>query len=371
MIYSLQARPTWLLSTGPRIAVDTEIFVELSASREVEALERAAALYRDEFLAGLHVPVDPFSHWLAAERQRWSTLRLHLQSRLSLAQAEAGRLEEAAASARLVTELDPLSEPGHRLLMQLLARSGQRAAALQQYERCREILQQELGVAPEAETAQLVDAIRSGALAPETAASPGADVQGPATDPVPPAKPSIVVLPFANLSGDRGRDYFVEGLVEDITVAPGRESWLFVIAGPSAQAALVNGDDLPAIAARLGIRYVLKGSVRIDGDDVIFVAQLADAAGGVQLWSERFQDRLDNVFALQERLTTKVAAMIAPARKSAEVDRAQHKPTKSPTAYDLYPIRPCTMHARLITQDDELLLQVEVPRWLKAIGISI
>ncbi len=74
--------------------------------------------------------------------------------------------------------------------------------------------------------------------------------------------------------------------MEDITVALGRESWLFVIAGPSAQAALVNGDDLPAIAAKLGIRYALKSSsVRVDGDDVILVAQLADAAGGVQLWS--------------------------------------------------------------------------------------
>lgn len=324
------------LSTGSRIAVDTETFVDLSASHEVEALERAAALHRDEFLAGIHVPADLFSHWLAAERERWSSLRLDLQGRLSLAQAEAGRLEEAAASARVVTELDPLGESGYRLLMRLLARSGQRAAALKQYERCREILQQELGVAPEAETVQLVDAIRSGVFTPQSAASAGANAPTPAAAPDPPAKPSIVVLPFANLSGERGRDYFVEGLVEDITVALGRESWLFVIAGPSAQAALADRDDLPAIAARLGVRYALKGSVRIDGDDVIFVAQLADAVAGVQLWSERFQERLDNVFALQERLTTKVAAMIAPALKSAEVDRAQHKPTKSLTAYDLY-----------------------------------
>lgn len=324
------------LSTGPGIALDTEMFLDLSASHEVEALERAAALHRGEFLAGLHVPADPFSHWLAAERERWSSLRLDLQGRLSLAQAEAGRLEAAAASARVVTELDPFGESGYRLLMRLLAGAGQRAAALKQYERCREILQQELGVAPEAETVQLADAIRSGAFTPQTAASAGADVSAPAAAPAPPAKPSIVVLPFANLSGERGRDYFVEGLVEDITVALGRESWLFVIAGPSAQAALADRDDLPAIAARLGVRYALKGSVRIDGDDVIFVAQLADAAAGVQLWSERFQERLDNVFALQERLTTKVAAMIAPAMKSAEVDRAQHKPTKSLTAYDLY-----------------------------------
>ncbi|MBR2816468.1 MAG: winged helix-turn-helix domain-containing protein [Reyranella sp.] len=324
-----------MLAGGDGISVDTETFLDLSASAEIEDLERAGGLYRGELLAGLHVEADPFERWLGAERQKWLGVQLELQNRLAMIQAKVGRLAEAIASAQRVVELDPLNEPAHRLLMQLLARSEQRAAALRQYEQCREILHQELGVAPETKTVQLADIIRSGA--------PAAEIVPPLTKTsrsdrgeARPDKPSIVVLPFANLSGDPDRDYFVEGLVDDISVALGRESWLFVLAGPSAQALKAVAGDLSTISTKLGVRYVLKGSVRIAGDDVVLVAQLTDAQRAVQIWSERFRDRIDNIFALQERLTTRVAAMIAPALKSVEVDRARRKPTNNLTAYDLY-----------------------------------
>lgn len=324
-----------MLAGGDGISVDTETFLELSASSAIEDLKRAGRLYRGELLAGLHVDADPFERWLGAERHRWLGVQLELQNRLATIQADTGRLAEAIASARLVVELDPMNEPAHRLLMRLLARSEQRAAALKQYERCREILQQELGVAPETKTVQLADTIRSGALAAEIVPPP-AETSRSGRSEAGSDKPSIVVLPFANLSGDPDRDYFVEGLVDDISVALGRESWLFVLAGPSAQALKATADDLSTISAKLGVRYVLKGSVRIAGDDVVLVAQLTDAQRAVQIWSERFHDRIDNIFSLQERLTTKVAAMIAPALKSVEVDRARRKPTNNLTAYDLY-----------------------------------
>jgi TolB-like protein len=151
-----------------------------------------------------------------------------------------------------------------------------------------------------------------------------------------PDKPSIAVLPFVDLSRKRGRDYFIHGLMEDITVALGREKWLFVIASPSAAAAGDASTDPRDIGAKLGIRYLLRGSVRIDGRQVLFVVQLHDAVRGGHIWSERFQDQLDNLFAVQNRLTAKVAAMIAPALVSVEVERAIHKPTGSRTARDLY-----------------------------------
>lgn len=151
-----------------------------------------------------------------------------------------------------------------------------------------------------------------------------------------PDKPSIVVLPFLNLSGDTMQDYFVEGLVDDLAVALGREKWLFVIAGPSARAFKGEQDDPRAIAARLGVRYVLRGSFRREGDQVRIVVHLTDALHGQQIWSERFEDRVDKVFDMQDRLATQVAAMIAPALRSTEIERAQRKPTASLTAFDLY-----------------------------------
>src|SRR5262249_40071564 len=96
------------------------------------------------------------------------------------------------------------------------------------------------------------------------------------------------------------------------------------------------GLDARETGARLGVQYVLKGSARIDGGQLLVVVQLIDAAAGRHVWSGRFQDQMDNLFALQDRLTTKVAAAIAPALMAAEVERALHKSTGSLTAFDLY-----------------------------------
>jgi TolB-like protein len=168
------------------------------------------------------------------------------------------------------------------------------------------------------------------------------DTKGPApsvaaSGPPPlPDKPSIVVLPFQNLSGDTTQDYFVDGLVDDLTVALGREKWLFVIAGPSARTFKSPEADLGEIAAKLGVRYVLRGSFRRIADQVRIVVQLTDALTGQQVWSERFEDMVDNVFDMQDRLATQVAATIAPALRSTEIERAQRKAPSSLSAFDLY-----------------------------------
>ena len=337
------------MSRSDSIVLDIETFEALSQSAEIDDLQRATELYRGDFLSGLQIAVEPFERWLTIERQRLFAKRLDLQHRLALARASGGSTDEAIGTARGLVDLDPLSEPGHRLLMQLLARGGQRAAALKQYDQCKGILREELDVAPEAETTRLAELIRSGDFARDEGgvasipAAPGlsagdTDSRGSiagagraAAD-----KPSIVVLPFANLSSDLSQDYLVQGLVDDITVALGREGWLFVIDGSSAQTLKDRSLDAREVGRKLGVQYVLKGSVRIDGGDVIFVVQLSDSVRGVHVWSERFHDKLDNVFALQQRLTTRAAGMIAPALKSFEIDRALHKPTTNLTAFDLY-----------------------------------
>jgi DNA-binding SARP family transcriptional activator len=335
-----------LLAPSDRWATDVAAFEAACESRRLADLERASALCRDQFLAGLQIAVEPFNDWLTLERQRLTALRLDLLQRLAQARAEAGDTEAAFAAARQLNALDPLREEGHRLLMRLLAASGNRSAALKQHDHCTQILRDELGIAPEAETERLAEAIRAGratSSASSEAASPAATqpaavgvTSAAATGPPLPDKPSIVVLPFANLSGDAGQDYFVDGLVEDITVALGRETWLFVIASPSAFALRDRTADTREVAAKLGVRYVLRGSVRRDGNRVRIVVQLTDAATGAQIWSDRVEDEADNVFAMSDRLMTQVAALIAPALRSVEIERAQRKPTGSLTAFDLY-----------------------------------
>ena len=151
-----------------------------------------------------------------------------------------------------------------------------------------------------------------------------------------PDKPSIVVLPFANLSGDASQDYFAEGIVEDISIALGRFSWLFVIA--SSAVSLYKGRtlDLRQVGMELGVRYALCGSIRKDSSRVRIVVQLADTSLGGHLWADRMEGKLDNIFEMQDRVASQVAAAITPTLWSVEIKRAQHKPTESLDAYDLY-----------------------------------
>ena len=125
-------------------------------------------------------------------------------------------------------------------------------------------------------------------------------------------------------------------MVEDITVALGRWSWLFVIASSSAFAYKGRLVDVRQVGVELGVRYVLTGSVRKAGRPVRITVQLSDASDGVQIWAHRFEGRLDTIFDLQDQVATHAAAMIAPALRSVEMQRAQRKPTDNLSAYDLF-----------------------------------
>jgi TolB-like protein/DNA-binding CsgD family transcriptional regulator/Flp pilus assembly protein TadD len=151
-----------------------------------------------------------------------------------------------------------------------------------------------------------------------------------------PDKPSIVVLPFVNLSGDVDQEYFADGIVEDITIALGRFAWLFIISSNSAFAYKGRTIDVRQVGVDLGVRYVLTGSVRKDEQRLRISAQLCDAADGGQIWADRFEGGLDSVFRLQDEVTARVTAMIAPTLRLIEVGRAQRKPTDNLTAHDLF-----------------------------------
>ncbi len=151
-----------------------------------------------------------------------------------------------------------------------------------------------------------------------------------------PDKPSIVVLPFANLSEETSNDYFADGMVEEITMALGRLPWLFVIASSSAFTYKGRTTDVRQVGADLGVRYVLQGSVRKDGSRVRIAVQLTDASSGQQVWSERLDGDLQEVFALQDEIATQLSARIAPTLRSQEIERARRKSTTNLTAYDLF-----------------------------------
>jgi adenylate cyclase len=151
-----------------------------------------------------------------------------------------------------------------------------------------------------------------------------------------PDKPSIAVLPFQNMSGDPEQEYFSDGIVEDIITALSRFKSLFVIARNSSFTYKGKAVDVKQVGRELGVRYVLEGSVRKAASKVRITGQLIDATTGAHLWADRFDGPLDDIFALQDRVTSSVVATIAPRLEQAEIDRSERKPTESLDAVDLY-----------------------------------
>jgi adenylate cyclase len=151
-----------------------------------------------------------------------------------------------------------------------------------------------------------------------------------------PDKPSIAVLPFANMSGDPEQEYFADGMVEEIITALSRIRWLFVIARNSSFTYKGKAVDVKRVARELGVRYVLEGSVRKAGGLVRITAQLIEATTSTHLWADRFDGALEKIFELQDDVAFSVAGVIESAVQAAEIKRSADRPTSDLTAYDLY-----------------------------------
>jgi TolB-like protein len=162
------------------------------------------------------------------------------------------------------------------------------------------------------------------------------DIAGQNSVPTLPDSPSIAVLPFRNLSGDTGQDYFADGVVEDIITALSRIRWLFVIARNSSFTYKGRTVDEKQVGRELGVRYVVEGSVRQSESRVRITGQLVDATTGTHIWAERFEGTLDNIFELQDQIATSIVGAIASQLERAEIERARRKPTGNLSAYDHY-----------------------------------
>jgi TolB-like protein/Tfp pilus assembly protein PilF len=151
-----------------------------------------------------------------------------------------------------------------------------------------------------------------------------------------PDKPSIAVLSFQNLSDDPEQEYFADGMVEDIITGLSRSKLLFVISRNSSFTYKGKAVDIKQVSRELGVRYVLEGSVRKAGKRIRVTGQLIDASTDAHIWADKFDSDLEDIFDLQDRLTSSVIGAISPQLERAEIERARRKPTESLQAYDYY-----------------------------------
>ena len=189
-----------------------------------------------------------------------------------------------------------------------------------------------------------------------------------------PDRPTIAVLPFVNMSGDKEQEYFADGISEDIITALSKLRWFFVIARNSSFTYKGKAVHLKQVAEELGVGYVLEGSVRKGGDRVRITAQLNDVATGSHIWAERYDRALADVFAVQDEITEAIVAAIEPQLYAAENFRAQRKPPDSMDAWDL--VMRGLSHYWRVTRQDHVVAQALLekatavdPNYGQALGV--
>jgi TolB-like protein len=304
------------------VSADIIRFDALKNGTDAAGLAAAAELARGDFLDGIAIREPAFTEWLAVERKRFGgelrKIRLRLAA-MALAQKDAA---SALTHAEAILRHDALDEEAHRYKLQALATLGRKAEALKDHQAFAALLKAELGTGPEPATIDLVTALKS---------SPPPSIAAPGT-----ARPSIAVMPFANLSPDPEQSYFADGMADELITALSRLPWLTVMSRGATFAFKDKPIDARQAGQEFSVGYVIEGSVRKAGSMVRITGQLIDTETGVTIWGAHFDGSLEKVFEFQDQVTAKVLGAIQPRLEHAELERSRRKPTLSLDAYDYY-----------------------------------
>jgi len=341
-----------------RVDVDVHNFERNLDRASPAALNAALDIYQGSFLEGFTSSEDVFEEWAVAQRARLHERACNALAQLCTHHEAREELDEALAKATRLVALDPGREEAHQTIMRMHAHAGRQSMALRQYQACADTLRLTLDVEPGAETRRLRDDIKAAASVAPSITRPV--LQAPETSAFSPPssfarKLKIAVLPFAGMTSDGDEDYFVNGINEDIVTALTRNRWLTVIGHNMTMTHKGKPENLLRAARELGARYVVEGSVRRAGRRVRISARLVDTQSGDHIWSERYDRELEDIFELQDEITTTIAAVIEPALSIHESRRAQYKPTGNLDAWDSYYLGLSAMYR--FTHEDNLTAQ--------------
>jgi TolB-like protein/DNA-binding SARP family transcriptional activator len=346
--------------------VDALAILEASADAAADT-SNLVQPYSERLLEDLDGITPSFDQWLTGERTRFEDrVRKILEGELDRLTEQNAKPEVRAAAARRLLNFEPTHEAAVRSLMKAFAQMGDRAQAIREFERCRQVLLTVLDLPPSKETVAVYEAVRTESpqvaspvvfegpadSEPSTAAEARSfapppvrweikkqgDPAAPAYDPGrdPRREPSIAVLPFRNLTDDPAHHFVAEGLVEDLIEALSRVPNFFVISRLSTLA-FRNQDRHPReIGNVLGVRYVLSGSLRVLEDRLRLTIELTDTQLGAPLWFSKFDERFADLFEVQDRLCEMIVGKVAPYLRAAEINRIRVKRSDSLEAYDLF-----------------------------------
>jgi adenylate cyclase len=404
------------------LEVDALTFRRLAAQSDLTALKAAANLYSGEFLDGLDIESEEFESWRRAEAARHRDQCIDVLVRLMTQLAACGDIEGAIETGVRILSLEPLHEAAVRRLMRLYGESGRRGAAVQLYRTFADALRTELDAEPEAETrCAFAEITRNGeertngpAAADAKLPPPPTATARPSDAPNGPMRPpremafrrraslavlaavlvvvtallsyrrfsgtaaeshqtavsaqtstiSIVVLPFANLSGDASQEFFSDGMTEEITSALVKVPNLRVVARTSAFQFKGKNQDVRMIARSLGASHLIEGSVRKVGNRVRISAELIEADNGTNLWTESYERDVTDIFAIQEDIAQAIASLLRAPLGFQESGRLVSSRSIDQESYEQYLRAKALVRARGLTNyaDAVALLEQVVAR---------
>jgi TolB-like protein len=314
-------RDTVALAKGA-LATDVDL---LAAARSYTVPPEGAveAALRGELLAGRNPPSETFAEWLSFERNRCRGLAMTVMQQAIAAKAGERQWAEAIALAERLVALDPLRERSHRLLIGLLADSGERSLALARLQSCKDVLKRELGVEPSPETLALAARFSDETRRPEA----------PPRDP-PTTRFSVAVLPF--IAADPAQKSLAEGFSEDLITELSRAKDFAVIARNSAYLFSGRPETAAAAAAELAARYALTGSLRRAGERLRVTAQLTDAAQNRCIWAERYDRDMTDLFAVEDEVVASIMGQVDATMRQDERERVAHRAPTSLDAWELF-----------------------------------
>ena len=335
-------------------AVDAREFDGLARSSEVDDLERCMTLYRDDLLDGLVLREALYDEWLLGAQHHFRRAACEVIERLASALAKADRPEDAVDVLNRRITMDPACEPASRTIMELLETMGRRSDALRQYQFLTEALSRELGAEPSPETTKVYERIRGGGGGSngQRPSSPPAETTASAEHDL----PTVAVLPFDNLSGPEDA-YFVDGTVEDIIMALSRFSSLMVISRGSTFAYRDREVSDGEAASELHAQFLVRGSVRRAGNRLRLNVQLLDAHAGATLWAHRFDREIEDVFLVQDELSSTIVSTLAGRVEAARLAKARRVPSERLDAYE-YVLRGKEHHHRETREDTEAAIEM-------------
>ena len=326
--------------------IDVVKFMGLANENDAKTLADGLGRYRGDLLDGVQPREPEFENWLRDTREQLRNFACATMDRLTDILIAESKDDEAITMLARRLAMDPACEPAHRSLMKLLVQKGRRSDALRQFRICADALKRELGAEPSQETKAVYEVIL------ETGGSGATSAEiGHSRAPLAPDDngPVVAVLPFDNLSSQDDL-YFADGMTEDLITALSRFHDLQVIARGSSF--VYRGGDVPEheIAAALGAKFLVRGSIRRSGPNVRINVQLLDGARGVTLWGQQYDRELVDVFQVQNEITSTLVSTLAGRVEDARLARTRSAPVERLESYDIL-LRGKYHHHRFTPED--------------------